>query len=43
MRLEYRTGKTTMRSYERTRDQVDAIYAIECLKPPFNGILLVGY
>jgi hypothetical protein len=43
MRLEYRTGKTTMRSYERTRDQVDAIYASERLKLPFNGILLVGY
>lgn len=43
MMLEYRTGKTTMRSYERTRDQIDAIFASERLKLPFRGILLVGY
>ncbi len=43
MMLEYRTGKTTMRSYERTRDQIDAIYASERLRLPFKGILLVGY
>jgi hypothetical protein len=35
--------QTTMRSYERTRDQIDAIYASERLKLPFTGILLVGY
>ncbi len=43
MMLEYTSGKTTMRSYERTRDQIDAIYASERLKLPFKGILLVGY
>jgi hypothetical protein len=43
MMLEYRSGKTTMRSYERTREQLDAIYASERLKLPFQGILLVGY
>jgi len=43
MMLEYRSGKTTIRSYERTRDQIDAIYASERLKLPFSGILLVGY
>ncbi len=43
MMLEYRSGNTTMRSYERTRDQIDAIYASERLKLPFTGILLVGY
>lgn len=43
MMLEYKTGKTTMRSYERTRDQIDAIYASERLKLPFVGILLIGY
>lgn len=43
MMLEYRSGKMTMRSYERTRDQIDAIYASERLKLPFSGILLVGY
>ena len=43
MMLEYRTGGTTMRSYDRTRDQLDAIYASERLKLPFTGVLLVGY
>jgi hypothetical protein len=43
MMLEYRTGGTTIRSYERARDQIDAIYASERLKLPFTGILLVGY
>jgi hypothetical protein len=43
MMLEYRSGSTTMRSYERTRDQLDAIFASERLKLPFLGILLVGY
>jgi hypothetical protein len=43
MMLEYRSGKTTMRSYERTREQLDAIYASERLKLPFKGVLLVGY
>jgi hypothetical protein len=32
-----------MRSYERAGDQIDAIYASERLRLPFNGILLVGY
>jgi hypothetical protein len=41
--LEYHTGKTTIHSYERTRDQIDAIYASDRLKLPFTGILLVGY
>lgn len=43
MKLEYKTGKTIMRSYERTREQIDAIYASERLKLPFAGILLIGY
>jgi hypothetical protein len=43
MMLEYRSGSTTIRSYDRTRDQIDAIYASERLKLPFVGILLVGY
>ena len=42
MMLEYRTGSNTMRSYERTRDQIDAIFASERLKLPFAGILLIG-
>lgn len=43
MMLEYRTGKSTMRSYGRTRDQIDAIYASERLRLPFKGVLLIGY
>lgn len=43
MMLEYKTGEITMRSYERTREQIDAIYASERLKLPFKGILLIGY
>ncbi len=43
MMLEYNTGRMTMRSYERTRGQIDAIYASERLKLPFKGILLIGY
>jgi hypothetical protein len=43
MMLEYRTGRTTMRSYERTREQLDAVYASERLRLPFRGVLLVVY
>jgi hypothetical protein len=43
MMLEYPTGGTTMRSYERTRDQIDAIFASHRLRLPFRGILLIGY
>jgi hypothetical protein len=43
MMLEYKTGKMTIRSYERTREQIDAIYASDRLPLPFKGILLVGY
>jgi hypothetical protein len=41
--FDIEVGKTTMRSYERTRDQIDAIYASERLRLPFRGILLIGY
>jgi hypothetical protein len=43
MMLEYRTGKTVMRSYEQTRNRLDAIYASDRLKLPLKGVLLVGY
>jgi hypothetical protein len=43
MMLEYRSGGATMRSFERTRDQLDAIFGSERLKLPFEGVLLVGY
>jgi hypothetical protein len=32
-----------IRAYEKTRDQLDAIYASQRLKLPFEGVLLVGY
>jgi hypothetical protein len=43
MMLEYHTGSTTIHSFDRTRDQLEAIYASERLKLPFVGVLLVGY
>ena len=43
MMLEYTAGKSTTRSYDQTRDRIDAIYASERLKLPLKGILLVGY
>lgn len=32
-----------IRVYDRTRSQLDAIYASDRLKLPFHGVLLVGY
>ena len=43
MMLEYRPGTHVMRSYERTRKRLDAIYASDRLKLPLKGVLLVGY
>jgi hypothetical protein len=43
MMLEYTAGKTTVRSYDQTRDRIDAVYASDRLKLPLKGILLVGY
>ncbi len=43
MMLEYTSGKTTTRSYDQTRDRIDAIYASERLKLPLKGIMLLGY
>jgi hypothetical protein len=43
MMLKYTAGKTTVRSYDQTRDRIDAIYASDRLKLPLEGILLVGY
>lgn len=40
--VAYRTT-STIRVYDRTRSQLDAIYASERLKLPFHGVLLVGY
>jgi len=43
MMLEYRAGNTLTRSYEQTRNRLDAIYASDRLKLPLKGVLLVGY
>jgi hypothetical protein len=41
--LTYRTSKTTKSAYAGTRDLLDAIYASQRLRLPFDGLLLVGY
>lgn len=41
--VEYRGGGRPIRSYENTRNQLDAIYASERLRLPFDGVLLIGY
>lgn len=33
----------TIRAYEHTRDRLDAIYASQRLRLPFEGVLLIGY
>jgi hypothetical protein len=45
MMLSYRSGEAgqEIRSYTRTRDRIDAIYASERLMLQLKGILLVGY
>lgn len=43
MMLEYRSGSQTWRSYEQTRNRLDAIYASDRLCLPLEGLLLVGY
>lgn len=45
MRYRTRSGGREMvvPAYERTRNQLDAIYASQRLKLPFEGVLLIGY
>lgn len=43
MMLHYAAGGPVIKSYDRSRDRLDAIYASERLKLPLDGILLVGY
>lgn len=43
MMLSYRAGGTHIRSFEQTRDRVDAIYASDRLSLPLDGLLLIGY
>lgn len=42
MRIEYRGGGRPIRTYENTRNQLDAIYASERLHRPFEGVFLIG-
>lgn len=39
----YRYGRSSTQAFERTRDQMSAIYASDRLKLPFDGVLIVGY
>ena len=43
MMIEYRGGGRPIRSYDNTRNQLDAIYASERLHLPFDGVVLIGY
>jgi hypothetical protein len=43
MMLHYGGGGTAIKSYDQSRDRLDAIYASERLKLPLDGILLIGY
>ena len=35
--------RSAVQEFERTRDQMSAIYAFERLKLPFDGVLIIGY
>ena len=39
----YRYGKTSTKAFERSRDQLSAVYASERLRLPFRESLLIGY
>lgn len=39
----YRYGNSRAHAFDRTRDQLSAIYASERLKLPFEGVLVIGY
>ena len=41
--LTYTGGGVNVRSYEQTRDRIDAIYASNRLTLPLEGLLLIGY
>jgi hypothetical protein len=43
MMQRYVAGGQQMKSYERTRKRIDAIYASDRLRLPLRGVLLVGY
>lgn len=43
MMLHYSAGRSAVKSYDQSRDRIDAIYASERLKLPLDGILLIGY
>jgi hypothetical protein len=45
--IRYRTTagqrEHAIRAYEKTRNQLSAIYASQRLQLPFEGVLLIGY
>ena len=43
MMLSYKSGKTVIKSYERTWNSLDAIFKSERLVLPLDGVLLIGY
>lgn len=43
MPAAYKGGSQIMRAYHASRQQLEALYASDRLKLPFEGILLVGY
>lgn len=43
MPVEYRSGASRWHAYAKTNAQLDAIYASQRLRLPFDGVLLIGY
>ncbi len=43
MPVDYRAGNSKWRAYATTNAQLDAIYASQRLRLPFDGVLLIGY
>ena len=41
--FSYRSSNLTIAAYAKTREQLDALYASDRLKLPFDGLLLIGY
>ena len=41
--LVYRAGRQSIRAYDSTRRQLEALYASDRLRLPFRGVLVVGY
>lgn len=43
MPIDYRSGSSRWHAYATTNAQLDAIYASQRLRLPFDGVLLIGY